>query len=149
MGVAEDVEVFFPVGVAVAGVVGADGLTGEVLFCGLVEAVGEGVGEGVAFGGVAGPAGGGVPAGAIAGGVDVDADEEDVGGALGCADGVGAADAFFEGDVFGFGDEELGVVAFALKGCEDLVGEVAGVGVFEEFAVWGAFAGGVVAVGGV
>ena len=39
-------------------------------------------------------------------------------------------------------------VAFALKGCEDLVGEVAGVGVFEEFAVWGAFAGGVVAVAG-
>lgn len=106
---------------------------------GLVEAGGEGVGEGVAFGSVAGPAGG----------VDVEGDEEDVGGALGCADGVGAADAFFEGDVFGFGDEELGVVAFALKSCEDLVGEVAGVGVFEEGAVWGAFAGGVVAVGGV
>ena len=149
MGVAEDVEVFFPVGVAVAGVVGADGLAGEVLFGGLVEAVGEGVGGGVAFGGVAGPAGGGVPAGAVAGGVDVEGDEEDVSGALGCADGVGAADAFFEGDVFGFGDEELGVVAFVLEGCEDLVCEVAGVGVFEEFAVWGAFAGGVVAVGGV
>ena len=101
------------------------------------------------FAGVAGPADCGVPAGAVAGGVDVDGDEEDVGGALGCADGVGAADAFFEGDVFGFRDEELGVVAFALKGCEDLVGEVAGVGVFEEGAVWGAFAGGVVAVGGV
>ena len=98
------------------------------------------VGEGVAFGGVAGPAGGGV---------DVEGDEEDVGGALGCADGVGAEDAFFEGDVFGFGDEELGVVSFGLEGCEDLVGEVAGVGVFEEGAVWGAFAGGVVAVGGV
>ena len=66
---------------------------------------------------------------------------------MGLALGVGAADAFFEGDVFGFGDEELGVVAFAVEGCEDLVGEVAGVGVFEEFAVWGAFAGGVVAVG--
>ena len=107
---------------------------------GLVEAVGEDVGEGVAFGGVAGPAGGSVPAGAVAGGVDVEGDEEDVGGALGCADGVGAANAFFEGDVFGFGDEELGVVAFAVEGCEDLVGEVAGVGVFEEGAVWGAFA---------
>lgn len=47
---AEDVEVFFPVGVAVAGVVDADGLAGEVLFGGLVEAVGEGVGGGVAFG---------------------------------------------------------------------------------------------------
>ena len=70
----------------------------------------------------------------------MEGDEEDVGGALGCSDGVGAADAFFEGDAFGFRDEELGVVAFALKGCEDLVGEVAGVGVFEEGAVWGAFA---------
>ena len=40
-------------------------------------------------------------------------------------------------------------MAFAVEGCEDLVGEVAGVGVFEEGAVWGAFAGGVVAVGGV
>ena len=49
---------------------------------GLVEAGGEGVGEGVAFGGVAGPAGGGVPAGAVAGGVDVEGDEEDVGGAF-------------------------------------------------------------------
>ena len=149
MGVAEDVEVFFPVGVAVAGVVSADGFAFEGVAGGLVETGGEGIGEGVAFGGVAGPAGGGVPAGAVAGGVDVDGDEEDIGAALGCADGVGAADAFFEGDVFGFGDEELGVVAFVLKGCEDLVGEVAGVGVFEEFAVWGAFAGGVVAVGGV
>lgn len=90
-----------------------------------------------------------MPAGAVAGGVDVDADEEDVGFALGCADGVGAADAFFEGDVFGFGDEELGVVAFGLEGCKDLVGEVAGEGVFDEGAVWGAFAGGVEAVGGV
>ena len=75
---------------------------------GLVEAVGEDVGEGVAFGGVAGPAGGSVPAGAVAGGVDVEGDEEDVGGALGCADGVGAANAFFEGDVFGFGDRGVG-----------------------------------------
>ena len=132
MGVAEDVEVFFPLGVA--GIVGADGFAFGGVAGGLVEAGGEGVGEGVAFGGVAGPAGGGVPAGAVAGGVDVEGDEEDVGG----------ADAFFEGDVFGFGDEELGVVAFGLEGCE-----VAGVGVFEEGAVWGAFAGGVVAVGGV
>ena len=83
MGVAEDVEVFFPVGVAVSCVVGAYGFAFEGVAGGLVEAVGEGVGEGVAFGGVAGPAGGGVPAGAVAGGVNVDGDEEDVGGALG------------------------------------------------------------------
>ena len=50
---AEDVEVFFPVGVAVAGVVGADDFAFEGVTGGLVEAGGEGVGEGVAFGGVA------------------------------------------------------------------------------------------------
>ena len=149
MGVAEDVEVFFPVGVAVAGVVGADGFAFEGVVGGLVETGGEGVGEGVAFGGVAGPAGGGVPAGAVAGGVDVYGDEEDVGSAVGGAVGVGAADAFLEGDVVWFGDEELGVVAFGLEGCEDLRCEVAGVEGFDEAAVWGAFAGGVVAVGGV
>ena len=104
---------------------------------------------GLAFAGVAGPAGGVHPLGAVAGGVDVDGDEDDVGFAKGGAMGVDAADAFFEGDVFGFGDEELGVVAVALKGCEDFVCEVAGVGVFEEGAVWGAFAGGVEAVAGV
>ena len=81
MGVAEDVEVFFPVGVAVSFVVGTYGFAFEGVAGGLVEAGSEGVGEGVAFGGVAGPAGGSVPAGAVAGGVDVEGDEEDVGGA--------------------------------------------------------------------
>ena len=52
-----------------------------------------------------------MPSGAVAGGVDMDADEDDVGFAEGGAVGVDAADAFFEGDVFGFGDEELGIVA--------------------------------------
>ena len=114
MGVAEDVEVFFPVGVVV-GVVGADAHAWEVLVGGLVEAVGKGVGLCVAFPCVAGPAGGGVSSGAVAGGVDVDADEDDVGFAEGGAVGVDAADAFFEEDVFGFGDEELGVVAVDLE----------------------------------
>ena len=41
------VEVFFPVGIAVAGVVGADGFAFEGVAGGLVEAGGEGVGEGV------------------------------------------------------------------------------------------------------
>ena len=78
MGVAEDVEVFFPVGVAVAGVVGTDGFAFEGVAGGLVEAGGEGVGEGVAFGGVAGPAGGGVPAGAVAGVIEVEGYQDDV-----------------------------------------------------------------------
>ena len=39
-GVAEDVEVFFPVGVVV-GVVCSDAFAGEVLFCSFVEAFGD------------------------------------------------------------------------------------------------------------
>ena len=79
----------------------------------------------------------------------MDADQDNILLTESAAMGVYTAYTIFEGDVFSFGDEELGVVAFGLEGCEDLVGEVAGVGVFEEGAVWGAFAGGVVAVGGV
>ena len=52
-----------------------------------------------------------MPAGAVAGGVDVDGDEKDVGFAVGGAVGVGAADAFLQGDVVGFGDEEFCIIA--------------------------------------
>ena len=45
----------------------------------------------------------------------MDADEDNVGSAEGGAVGVDAADAFFEGDIFGFGDEELSVVAVGLE----------------------------------
>lgn len=52
--------------------------------------------------------------GDVAGGVDVDGDEEDVGFAVGGAVGVGAADAFLQGDVV-FRNQELGVVAFVFQ----------------------------------
>ena len=45
----------------------------------------------------------------------MDGDEDNVGFAEGGAAGVDAANAFFEGDIFGFGDEELGIVAFGLE----------------------------------
>lgn len=51
-GDAEDVEVFFPVGVAFAGVVGADGFAFEGVAGGLVEAGGEGAVWGAFAGGV-------------------------------------------------------------------------------------------------
>lgn len=53
-GVAEEVEVFFVVGVAV-GVVGTEFHLREVFGCGLGELFGEGVGLGPAFGGVDAP----------------------------------------------------------------------------------------------
>ena len=45
-----------------------------------------------------------------------------------------------------FRNQEFGVEASGFEGCDDSSCEVAGVGVFEEFAVWGAFAFGLDAV---
>ena len=92
-GVAEDVEVFFPVGVVV-GVVCSDASVWEVLFCSFVEAFGDTVRGCLAFAGVARPSGGVEPFCAVSGSVDVDADEDDVGFAEGIAVGVYAADTF-------------------------------------------------------
>ena len=92
-GVAEDVEVFFPV-VVVVGVVCSDASVWEVLFCSFVEAFGDTVRGCLAFAGVAGPSGCVEPFCAVSGGVDVDTDEDDVGFAEGIAVGVYAADTF-------------------------------------------------------
>ena len=90
---AEDVEVFFPVGVVV-GVVCSDAFAGEVLFCSFVEAFGDEVRGCLAFAGVAGPSGCIEPFCAVSGGVDVDTDEDDVVFAEGIAVGVYASYAF-------------------------------------------------------
>ena len=55
-----------------------------------------------------------MPFGVITGGIDVDADKDDVGFAMDLTVFICSADAFFEGDVFGFGDEELGIVTAVL-----------------------------------
>ena len=91
----EDIEVFFPVRIAVAGVVGADYLVLKDLHCSFIEAVCESVWFCLSFAGVAAPAGSVHPFGAVAGGVDVDTDEDDVGFAEDLAVGVGAADSFW------------------------------------------------------
>ena len=62
---------------------------------------------------------------------------------------VCAADTFGNEYVVLFGYQGFGVVAFVLEDLDDLSCKVAGVGVFEEGDVWEAFAGSVVAVGGV
>ena len=77
-GVAEDVEVFFPVGVVV-GVVCSDASVWEVLFCSFVEAFGDTVRGCLAFAGVAGPSGCVEPFCAVSCSIAVDADEDDVG----------------------------------------------------------------------
>lgn len=73
VGVFEDVEGRFQVGVSVGGV-GAEFVAGKVLSGGFVQTGGQFVGEAVAVVGVAAPAGGVVPFLAVAGGVHVDGD---------------------------------------------------------------------------
>ncbi len=100
IGVLEDVEGGFQVGVAV-GVVGAEFVAGEVVPGGFVEAGGQFVGE-----------------------------------------LVGSAYAFLQGDVFFFGDQELGVVASELEVFHHGSGNFAVVLVLAEASVGRAFAGG-------
>jgi len=97
-GVLEDVEVAFPVGIAV-GVVFPELVAGEPECCGLVEAVGKAVSGGLATGGVAAPAPGGHPLTAVSGGVVVDGDEAYMAIAEFLAPGVDAlgADVVFFG----------------------------------------------------
>ena len=104
---------------------------------------------GLAFGGVATPTCGVHPLGAVSCGVDVDADKNDVGFAMDLTVFICSADAFFEGDVFGFGDEEFCVITFVLEFCYYALGDFSVIDCFEEFSVWGAFAEGVEAVAGV
>lgn len=102
----------FQVGVSV-GVVDAEFVAGEVVSGGFVQAGGQFVGEAVAVVSVAAPAGGVVPFLAVAGGVYVDGDDNSLLDGLANLAGefVGSAYAFLQGDVFFFGDQELGVVA--------------------------------------
>ena len=118
---------------------------GGVVSGGFVEAGGQFVGEAVAVVGVAAPAGGVVPFPAVAGGIYVDGDDD------GLLDGVdnlagefvGSAYAFLQGDVFFFGDQELGVVAFEQEVFHHGSGNFAVVLVLAEASVGRAFAGGV------
>ena len=132
------------VGVSV-GVVGAEFVAGEVLSGGFVEAGGQLVGEAVAVVGVAAPAGGVVPFLAVAGGVHVDGDDDGLldGVAYLAGELVGSAYAFLQGDVFFFGDQELGVVASELEVFHHSSGNFAVVLVLAEASVGRAFAGGV------
>jgi len=144
-GMAEEVEVFFEVGVAV-GVVGAEAVAGEVDLGGLVEAGGEGIGPGVATGGVGAPAAGGEPAVASAGGVAVDGDEEDVVFAQLAAPLVHAAAALREGDILQLRNQKPGIEAQGDQVFLDLFCKEASVCVFAEEAVRAPLAGSVLAV---
>jgi len=116
---------------------------------GIVEAGGEAVCAGVATGGEAGPAAGIHPAVAFAGGVQVEGEEDDVGGAFCQADVVDTAAAFLEGDVFVFGDDDAGVKAQGGETGLDAPGQGAVVGVLAQPSVGRALPGRADAVAGV
>ena len=142
---AEEVEVFLEVGVAV-GVVGAETHAGEVGLGGVVEGGGEGIGTGGAGSGVGAPAAGGEPAVASAGGIAVDGDEEDVVFAQLAAPLVHAAAALGQGDVRFLRHQERGVQAPGLKGVHDAPGDDAVFAVFQETAIGASLSLGVDAV---
>ena len=144
-GLFQDIESFLPVWVSV-GEVGSDSFVWEVFYCSIIETGSKAVRFCLPLTGIARPTCRFHPLWSVAGGVDVDADEDDVGFAEGGAVGVDAADTFFEGDVFGFRNQEFGVVASGLEDWDDSSCEFSGVGVFEELAVRGAFAFGLDAV---
>ena len=145
VGVAEEVEGGFLVGVAV-GVVGAEAHAGEVGLGGVVEGGGEGIGTGGAGSGVGAPAAGGEPAVAVAGGVAVDGDEDDVLAAQLSAPLVYAAAALGQGDVRFLGHQEGGVQAAGGEGVHDAPGDDAVFEVFQEGAVGASLSLGVDAV---
>lgn len=72
--------------------------------------------------------------------------EDDVVFAEAAAPVVHAAATLLQGDVLLLGNEELGIIALGGLGWDDAAGDVAGVGIFEEAAVWAALAGSFTAV---
>ena len=98
--------------------------------------------------GIGAPTGRLVPLAIGAGSVDVDADEDGVGGRMTEPAGilVGATDALFQGNVLEFGDKELGIIAPVLQVRYDGVGDFTVVLIFAEMAVGRALARGVTAV---
>lgn len=82
------------------------------------------------------------------GSIDVDADEDGVGGRMTEAAGllVGATDALFQGNVLEFGDQQLRIIAPVLQVRYDGVSDFTVVLIFAEMSVGRALARGVTAV---
>ena len=76
-GVAQEIEVGFPVGISIRPVE-THPVAGEVSEGGIAEAGGQPVGRGRSAGGIAAPTCGVLPFRTVAGGIAVDADEDDV-----------------------------------------------------------------------
>ena len=82
----------------------------------------------------------------MTGGVDVDGNEDDIVFAELSAPGVYSAAALLQGGVLLFRYEQFGIMAPGGQGRDNAAGDVAGIGVFEEAAVWAALAGSFTAV---
>lgn len=136
---------FLDVGISV-GVVSPQSHPRQMILRGFVQARCQGVGLGRAPGGEAAPAAGVEPILAVSGGVDVDGEENYLIVAELLANGVYAAAALLQGDVFALRNYQLGIEAQGGEAFPDEEGEVAGVGIFAEVAVGAALAGRVKAV---
>ena len=142
---ADDVEVFLDVGISVREV-GPDLHPRQMVFRSFVQARRQFVGLGLATGCEAAPAAGIEPILTVSGSIDVDGEENYLIVADLPADGVYAASALLQGDVFALGNYELDIKAQGKESFPDQKGEVAVVCVFAEVAVGAPFAGRVKAV---
>lgn len=136
---ADDVEVFLDVGISV-GVVGPQAHSRQMVFRGFVQARCQGVGLGLAQGGEAAPAARVEPILAVSGSIDVDGEENYLVVAELLANGVYAAAALLQGDIFALRNYQLDIETQGCEAVADFDGKVAVVGVFAEVAVRTAFA---------
>ncbi len=113
-----------------------------------IQAIRQAVGLGMPRKGIGTPPSRSVPLPVGTGSIDVDADEDGVGGRMTEPTGllVSATDALFQGNVLEFGDKELRIIAPVLQVRYDGVGNFTVVLIFAEMAVGRALARGVTAV---
>ena len=143
----EDVERLLQIRITV-GKVRPELMPGQILLRCPIQAIRQAVGLGMPRECIGTPTGRLVPLAIGAGSVDVDADEDGVGGRMTEPAGllVGATDALFQGNVLEFGDKELCIIAQVLQVRYDGVCDLTVVLIFAEMSVGRALARGVTAV---
>ena len=144
-GVSDDIEVLLDVGISI-GEVSPEAHLREPGLRNFIEFCGQGIRLGLTSSRKAAPAPSIEPIPAVSSGINVNGEENYLIVAELPADGVYAAAALLQGDVFALGNYELGIKAQGKEPFPDQEGKVSVIGVFAEVAVGAPFAGRVNAV---
>ena len=143
----EDVERFLQIRITI-GKVRPKHMPRQILLRSTIQAIRQAVGLSMPWKRISAPPSCVVPLPIGTGSVDMDADEDGVGGRMTEPAGllVDATDALFQGNVLEFGDKELRIIAPVLQVRYDGVGDFTVVLIFAEMSVGRALARGVTAV---